>query len=755
MKLSTFVQFVLALQCTMLALIALDAVGVHIPILRQLTSAVYLTLVPGLLILKIGRLNFKTASRLLFAAGLSILTLMGVGLSLNFLLPAIGISKPLSLLYLVISTTAVTLFLLVLCYFREEQIPTPTNISRYIESLKNPSVLLLLLLPFVSIIGAYFVNDYNSNALLLLLVLLIAAIPLLVVFDRIPKGLYGLAIFITALSLLYHWSLISAGLRGTDVFEEYYWASQILNHGLWNFALAADYNAVLSVVLIPPVYSIYGNVDLIWVFKIIIPFLYAGVPLGMFIAFQKQMGEKMAFLSSCLFIFANLFFTMNWARQSLGEFFIILLIILIVSGEIDARKRSALFVAFSVGLVVSHYASAYLFLILIALSLFILTARQSGIQGRRAGWFRPKIGKPGSESAYGNAGRMLRLSLIVLFAILALGWYMYVSSSTSITDLASIYAVASRNIGNFLNPDVTEGLGVSLAGTSSILYTLEKDLYFVSLFFVAVGAISAIIWFLFHRPYFKLPKLDAGSNMLNDEYLSLAIAAFILLLVSIVIPYASSYIGVLRLYGFMLLFLSPFFLYGIIISLKPIYAAIRSLRNKGTYGGALKLVSFFLVIFLLANSGFLLEITKDPNPSSLALSSNQEYRQAFTYSAADGFGALFFANHTAPNSYVATDSGGREFLRGYIFAGTYHQYLDKLADNTTMLKNGTYVYLTESNLRGEMYLWYATNLQAANPQLSNATVERPYHQMTLQSAPFYDSLLHRNRIYDDGSQIFE
>ncbi len=101
LKVPTLVQCVLALQCAVLALIALDVVGVHVAILRQVTSTVYLTFVPGLLILKSARVDFKLAPRLLFGVGLSLLTLMGVGLALNFVLPAIGITRPLSLAYLV------------------------------------------------------------------------------------------------------------------------------------------------------------------------------------------------------------------------------------------------------------------------------------------------------------------------------------------------------------------------------------------------------------------------------------------------------------------------------------------------------------------------------------------------------------------------------------------------------------------------------------------------------------------------------
>jgi uncharacterized membrane protein len=97
-KLTETLKAVLILQLVVLALVGGDAVGVHLPLARALAGVAYLLFVPGILILRVLHANgFDGTRKLLFSVGLSIATVMFVGLFVNVLYPLIGIERPFEL----------------------------------------------------------------------------------------------------------------------------------------------------------------------------------------------------------------------------------------------------------------------------------------------------------------------------------------------------------------------------------------------------------------------------------------------------------------------------------------------------------------------------------------------------------------------------------------------------------------------------------------------------------------------------------
>lgn len=742
----TFTEFILLFQGAVLVFIGLDALGLHIPVLRQLTCVIYLTFVPGLILLRILKLDLRRAPALVFVVGLSLIVLMGSGLLLNFILPILGISQPISAPYVVVFITIATLFLLVINYFKGNNIAPKIGSLAAIKSKTSPLVLLLLLLPFMSIIGSFFVNYYQDTVLLLSLVLLVALITLLVAFDRAPKTLYSLALFVMALSLLYHRSLISSQLWGGlgDIFEELYFSSLVLRQGFWNYGIQADYNAVLSVVFVPPLYSIYCNLDLVSFYKIIYPFLFAFVPLGLYTVFRKQMSEKIAFLSACLFIFGSYFYFENLPRQGFGEIFFVLLIFIIVSKDIAESKGSVLFVIFSAGLVFAHYASSYLFLYLIVASLLIDVVAESAIVGRISGRLNHEAVHSGV--AVRDKKRVLRLGTVAIFFVLNLGWYLYSAGSSTIKDVAGLGNLISRNIvADFLNPSLAEGSGFLLAPTSSWVFAVLKVLYILAQIVIVVGVGAAALAVIFKVSSCKLRDKGAPLFKFDPEYLALSLAAASLLFAAIAVPYFSLYIGTQRLYQWLLMLLAPFFIYGIMMVLKPI---IKPIKNYNLRSAGLKVVAIFLVLYLLFNSGFVQEVVKDPNPASIALSSDQAYLHSLTYTDAEASGAAFIADERVTNHNVYSDIYARQILRGSV-QPTDH--LVHLQLNTTDLEVGSYVYLSYTNIQGTMTL-----NEPRKTLTGNETVERPYPRITTVSAPFYDSLVQKSRIFDSGdSQILQ
>jgi uncharacterized membrane protein len=224
----------------MWGVIGLDAIGLQIPIIRQLIVFIYLTFVPGILILRILKLHkVGNVETLLYTVGLSIAALMFTGFFMNFtgffmniFYPYFGISGPISITPLIITISVVVLVLCILCYVRDKDFSDPSFIDA--EEILSPPVLFLCLIPFLAVFGTYLVNFHHNNILLMLMIVVIALVVLLIAFDKfIPKNLYPLAVFIIAISLLYHGSLISMYLTGWDIHAEYYFHKLVEMNGFW------------------------------------------------------------------------------------------------------------------------------------------------------------------------------------------------------------------------------------------------------------------------------------------------------------------------------------------------------------------------------------------------------------------------------------------------------------------------------------------------------------------------------------------
>ena len=215
------------------------------------------------------------------------------------------------------------MFVLLLCifsYLRDKNFSKPSFLQ--VEDILSPSVLFLCLIPFFSIFGTYLLNGYGNNTLQMVLLIIIAIFPL-ITLKWIPKNLYPLVIFVVSLSLLFHTSLVSSYIWGADLNSELITANYVLKNALWYPSIEGDYNAMLSVVLLSPIYSILSNLSLIWCFKIIYPVIFSLVPVGLFVVYNKLTNNKIAFLACIFFISVNAFFTTlpATARQEVARTF--------------------------------------------------------------------------------------------------------------------------------------------------------------------------------------------------------------------------------------------------------------------------------------------------------------------------------------------------------------------------------------------------------------------------------------------------
>jgi uncharacterized membrane protein len=355
--------------------IFLKIAGLDLSILEGIIGFIIILFIPGTLFLRIIKFDSvkNSLELVLYSMGISLVIIMLLGFTLNTLLPFVGINNPMSSGIYITTLNFIIILMCYIVYLRDENsYKTPLIHSK---SLKSNMGILLILLPFISIIGSYLMNNYQINLFSIILISLICIMGLMVGFQKIlsPK-MYPLAILSISLALLFHKSLISSYIWGWDISFEYFMAQGVIQNGYWFMNFPNNYNSMLSVVVLAPALSHYTGLNLVWVLKIIYPFIFAFLPVGLYFTFKKQTTAPIAFLSVFFFISLFTYYTemLSVVRQMIAEFFLVLILLLMVSNNLNTAKRSILAILFSISIVFSHYGLSYILLFVMLFSMLIL-----------------------------------------------------------------------------------------------------------------------------------------------------------------------------------------------------------------------------------------------------------------------------------------------------------------------------------------------------------------------------------------------
>lgn len=686
------------------------AILLNIPFLRQIFGFLFLTILPGLLVIQI--LKFEKLSiveTILYSVGLSIALLMFGGLLINTLYPLFGISKPISLLPLLSTINITIVILCILGYRINNDFSAPISIP--IKEILSPPALLLYLLPFLSILGAYLVSFHHNNILLMFMIIVIALIVVLVAFDKfIPKKLYPLAVFVIAISLLYHRSLISPYLFGTDIYLEYHIYKLVELSSHWDpSAYIISLNAMLSITVLPAIYSSLLNMDGTWIFKIVYPLLFSLVPLGLYRVFQKQTDEKIAFLSTFFFMSLYVFFiTMQFLmRQMIAEFFLVLLILLMVDKEMKTINRAMLTIIFGASLVVSHYGISYIYMLLFLPFIWLSSFHIKGIKKAN-----------------------VRGTFVAFYFVFALCWYMYSVRSVSLEAGVTALTNIATSTGDMFVPLTSEPTIVMniQGGSASFLHFLGRLFFNVTELFIIVGVFRMIL---------SRKEMDW-----DREYIPAVIVAFLLLFACLIIPEVASMLNMNRTYHLLLIFLSPCCIIGGITIFEMVSKLFGSISLNRTFYMRI-LVLTILIPYFLFNTGFVYEIAGDEEPTSVPLSmermkKNEDLDVGVSYYSGNIQEQSVFGIRWLSQSRVINDekaiyctSRTRPMAMGYGMISWWTlSVFDPLRE---IRKKDAYVYLRYLNVvKGVGKAPYLFNITEVSPPLEE-----------------------RNKIYDNGgSEVY-
>lgn len=524
---ATFVLAIITFQ-----LVVDTAILINVPIARQVLGFIYLTIVPGtilLILLTLHSLDFVES--LLFSVGLSVVFVMFLGLIVNQIGLSCGFLAVLSTPTLLLAMNSTVFFLCVLSYFLNRNMQW--NKRKLTFSL--PWVLTICF-PLLTILGTTLVN-FNGNSVILLLMIGIIALTVLI-SSAGARTNWALILFMIVIAVLFQTSLISNYIVGYDVHPAYHVFKVTQSNGVWNSIIdeidpiIPRSNQMLSMTIFPAIYSNMLNIEGTWIFKIVFPLIFALVPVGLYQLYQKYMEKKVAFVAA-FFILADITFYHEMPglpAQMIAELFLVLSLIVIFHEKFSSAKKMVLFIIFSAGMIVSHYGISYIFMFLLIF-----------------GWLVPFLRKKQPK---------IKIAYVTLFFVLAFSWYIYTSQSASFTSIVDM----GQNIytsfwTDLLNPQsrteqVLRGVGMG-EPAESIGHWVGRGFHYATQFFIVLGLVTYVL---------KRPRAR-NSFKFDREYVVMSGLMLTSIMLILVVP-SFNLLNTTRLYHVSILFLAPFCIMG-------------------------------------------------------------------------------------------------------------------------------------------------------------------------------------------------
>lgn len=119
---------------------------------------------------------------------------------------------------------------------------------------------------------------------------------------------------------------------------------------------------MLRIVILHPVYALFTDLQLIWVFKLVHPLLFSVTPVALYEAYRRNTISVLLFVS----LFSFFIVLSRNTRTATALLFLSLLALLIADDYLDDVHRKLLAIVFVAGIVVSHYGVSCMVMVGIA-----------------------------------------------------------------------------------------------------------------------------------------------------------------------------------------------------------------------------------------------------------------------------------------------------------------------------------------------------------------------------------------------------
>lgn len=696
--------------------------------LRQIFGFLFLILVPGLLIMLCFKIRtVKFWEYLVYTVGLSIAFIMFAGLAVNWTLPALGITdKPLSLWPILICFDIFLLGLWLTAIYRNKDLkPFDITIPK-LDTLNRIFFIIPIIFPLLSILGAFLLNNHGPNILTMIMLGGIAIYVLLLVIFRkhMNENVWPWALWMIGLSLLLSGWLRSWFVSGIDINLEYSLFQLTQEEGVWRLHnMSNNYDAMLSLTILPAILSLFVDMNNHFLLKFIFPLFFSLVPMIIYYIFRRYFKETFCFLGSLFFIFQKDFlvwFTIPF-RQQVAFMFFSLMLLIILTVDINNRLKKLFFILFGASMIVSHYATGY-----IALGIFTLTYILS--------WINKNITKRnikrGKLANYEVTEYYITGVLILLLILFGFLWYSQVTPTgeglvsfmgNSFSNLEHIFkeevqvegeSLSDRiNLFNnqrdylskfeyytekypeeytskysqieFYNKSENVNSKINFKSSKILPYKIKYNFILIIFYFQEIikfilGKILIIFGVI---SLFLVFKKDNAKK----EYIFISISFLLLLFFVVLIPFGTFYYNLDRAYQQVLIFLSIQTIFALFLIFKLI-----NIKKSEVY------ISIILILYFLLLSGFINQLIGTRDVSTSLNNFGDSYDNYFSHKEEINSGS-WINLETNREKVVSADSRAQSRL-----------YLSKLQWNLagdilpSLIGKNNYLYLSYSNVNEDI-----------------------------------------------------
>lgn len=651
-----------------LAVLFLNAlVLLEVPLLRQLAGLLLIAFLPGLLALEALRLDrLDRLERLLLSVGISLVTAMVLGVTLNGVLPMAGVPRPLSTLP-VLAGYDILILGLAAAVFKvgNRSLNLPQGFTLDIPSLKY--LIVPLLLPVLSVAGATYMNGTGSNFLIIAYVFVLVAylLALVLLRSRIPGRITPALVFLISLSLLLLMAFRSSYIIGIDVHDEYHLFEQTVTAGYFPQILGFSgylIDSCLSVSILPTVFQAVLGIDTNLLFRTLYPLIFSLAPLAVYATARKYLADFHAFLATCFFMFQyNFIETELQPRTNTAVFFVALAVLVLVSGRLSDLQKKALLLVFIAAVVMSHYSSGYLFFFVLLLTFL----------GTRLLALRHKV-----DTA-------LDLPVVIAFFAMLMLWYCYVFRTPFFSGMQyflNFFSAATGAING--SGELTETVMASGVFRRSLPQSVEFCLNWSIIALLSLGVLTVLLRFKSMAfPELRFPRSSLLKSKIDADYLLLSLVITGLFAAVLLLPQISMGYSFSRIYFFGLVVMS-------------VYVVIASLQlSRLVKIPSLLILVIILIPYLLCVSGVLYAAFGMPK-SILLNTAGYDYNSMFIHDQ-DYAGVTWLRQHSYENSVVYGDSFGNLPLSSY---GAFDPNREKLLAYYDGYDSNSYIYLRYFNI---------------------------------------------------------
>ena len=536
------------------------AILLNIPFLRQILGFLFLTLLPGLLIIQILKLDkIDFLEKLILSWGLSIAFLMFFGLFVNNLSLSLGYETPLSTIPLLIFFNTAFIVLAVIGYKQSEKsiFPLP-NFS--LTPSEKAFLIVPIFFPALSIFGMRVMNTTDNNIILMFLLFSIPAYVAFVCFfnQKFPKKLYPIVIFLISISLLLLLPLRSNHLIGADVHAEYYLFHTTLDNLHWSIVEYSHLDACLAISLLPTIYQSILNIPTEFLYKILHSILCSVFPVIIYIISKKYVEEGYAFLASMIFMSnATFLWTEFNARANTALLFFAFAMMTLFNDGIEPLKKRILFIVFMASCLVSHYSTTYTFF-------FVMLATFVGIEMLSKKYTFKKV---------------VSLTIVILFFAFIFFWYSQVTEAAFDSGVRFIENTFN-SLYNFAVIEARSGPAQVLLGKDimqkNVIYQIHFVLTWITFAFIGIGVVTLLRRYKeMSFPELNFKKPDFLKSKFEVTYFVITLVCSGLLVAIVALPFISKGYGLGRTYPLASTILSVFFVIGGIIFSKHFFFFVK------------------------------------------------------------------------------------------------------------------------------------------------------------------------------------